>query len=1524
MKYEMEQYYILGEGRMEYQYKIIVSNKNLYKEFEIPEEIQCIRIGTTSLCDFRLNPDYFFEDMEIVLEKKDVWTILCNDNFYIRRDNVRKIYYDELSHGDLIDICYSNSSEKAIQLRFLINFETKIPRFNWKVDISNSNKIKFSDDISANVHILSSFTKNSEFDIYKENNKYFINPIRSGFDICLNGQNILKKTELKNLDFISIADFMCFFKNGCIYLDMHNVTIRGLTSTPVVDVSNSFKYPLFNRNTRIKYQLNNEKIPILVPPSKPKKPEDNLALTLLPALAMLILVIVVRGFMSKSSNNTFIIFSVCSMAMGIITSIASFIGTRKKYKKSCEDRIVQYQKYIDKKCIEVEEAREKEKSILDRMYRNVDENIENIFTFNENLFDRTREDPDYLNIYLGRGKVESSRKIDYKKPEAFESNDELIEIPDKITKKYRYIENSPVIVDLRKAGAIGIVGDNSNNYEFLKNIVIDIISRHYYSDVKLVMLLPEESQATMWAKYIPHIKSDMGTRNIVYNKASKDNVFELLYKTLTIRSNLKDTSELETIVVIVLEDWGIKSHPISRFLDQASELNVDFIFFEEHSEQLPQNCNNIIKLQTQTSGILYNSENGTDGVDFSYETISDKRLYDACRQLWPIHCEEISLESTLRKSISLFELLNIYSVNDIDIKKRWEQSKVYESMAAPLGVNSKNEIVYLNLHEKAHGPHGLVAGTTGSGKSEILQTYILAMATLFHPYEVGFVIIDFKGGGMVNQFKDLPHLNGAITNIDGREINRSLKSIKAELLKRQNLFAEANVNHIDKYIRLYKNGSVEIPLPHLIIIVDEFAELKAEQPEFMKELISAARIGRSLGVHLILATQKPSGQVNEQIWSNSKFKLCLKVQSKEDSNEVLKSPLAAEIKEPGRAYLQVGNNEVFELLQSGYSGEQEKSDDLKQKEFIISEVDLSGKRTIVFEQKKKKDRNKNRTQLEAIVDFVHEYCEKQNIVKLKSICLPALEDRILITSQINKSQKNNIAVGIYDDPDSQYQGPAQFDFCEQNTMIIGASGTGKTNLIQVLIRQFCSQFSPNEINFYILDFGAMYLKNYEALNHIGGVVTISEEERLKNLFKLILEEIQLRKNKFADIGISSYTAYVEAGYTDYPQIILVIDNFAAFKELYADEYEEQLIFITREGLTCGISCIVTNVQTNGLGYKYMSNFANKIALHCNDSGEYSNLFERCRMEPKDVPGRALCSINKQLYEMQTYLAFEGVKEIDRSNAIKKFIEQINNKYEDAHAKLIPSIPEILDYQYLERNYRYQFMNRQYPIGLDYANVDIVTLDLETITEFCVVGADYKLRSNAVKSILVSLMENILFAELRIFIIDDVQRSLKKESELPCIENYSIDYSLIGEWLLNIEEEMAKRYEVLLEEGIEVIRELPFILVLINNKDAIEYISKTKDVLESYNKIVQKYKALGVSFIFSDIEDASVPYGAPELLKRFKEQKRGLLLTKNLKEVKFCDVPVAIARKMKPLDLGDAYLLNGSTVDRIKLLEVENE
>lgn len=497
-----------------------------------------------------------------------------------------------------------------------------------------------------------------------------------------------------------------------------------------------------------------------------------------------------------------------------------------------------------------------------------------------------------------------------------------------------------------------------------------------------------------------------------------------------------------TDLKIIRESRQITNHPISKYVEKCSKYGFTFVFFEEYEEFLPKGCTEIIRLSDQPGkGAVLNSANGDELFGFESERISDQSAEYAAVKMGAVIVPEVSLESQLTRSITMYEMLDILSADDLDLGKRWEQAQVYKSMAAPLGVKANDEIVYLDISDKgsAHGPHGLVAGTTGSGKSEILQTYVLSMATLFHPHEVGFVIIDFKGGGMANQFKDLPHLMGTITNIDGREITRSLLSTKAELVKRQTLFAAAGVNHINDYIKLYKKGEVTQPLPHLIMIVDEFAELKAEYPDFMKEIISAARIGRTLGIHLILATQKPAGVVDNQIWSNSKFKLCLKVQTKEDSNEVIKTPLAAEIKEPGRAYFQVGNNEVFELFQSAFSGAKV-TEGSSERPVELYELNKWGKRKLVYTNKTSQTREDAPTELEEIVEHVHNYCAAHGIARLPGICLPPLPDT-LRADRLSRFEKDIckgiiIPIGMYDDPENQIQGNYEVNFTASNDKII--------------------------------------------------------------------------------------------------------------------------------------------------------------------------------------------------------------------------------------------------------------------------------------------------------------------------------------------------------------------------------------------------------------------------------------------------------------------------------------------------------
>ena len=1170
-----------------------------------------------------------------------------------------------------------------------------------------------------------------------------------------------------------------------------------------------------------------------------------------------------------------------------------------------------------KKRADIENYRKREAEELEQLYISQETETQRFNTFSSDLFDRKPEDEDFLCVRLGSGDVVSKREINYKKQEKLEIEDDLQQIPEQLFEEYKNIHNAPIVCNFKEINALGIVGAAGSRFDFLKNIVIDIAARHYFADVKMIFIAKAENKEKIyWLRMLPHVYNDIvGTRNIVCDDESKNLVFEYLYKELTLREQNK--SHETNIIVFFFDEYGYKSHPISKFIDKAKDLGVTFVFFGSSSAEIPQGCGYIVEIQDEQNAKLINTENKTEVYPFVYPSLQNQEAESIVALLAPVYTEEISLEGTLTKNISMFELLNILAVDDIDLQSRWTRSQVFKSMAAPIGV-SKTGVVSLDLHDKAHGPHGLVAGTTGSGKSEILQTYILSMITLFHPYEIAFVIIDFKGGGMVNQFRNLPHLLGAITNIDGKEINRSLKSIKAELQKRQRLFAEADVNHIDKYIKKFKAGEAKVPLPHLIIIVDEFAELKAEQPEFMKELISAARIGRSLGVHLILATQKPSGQVNEQIWSNSRFKLCLKVQSQEDSNEVLKSPLASEIKEPGRAYLQVGNNEIFELFQSAYSGASEKTDDSNVKEFTIYSLLDSGKRVPVYSQKKKKSGEGSATQLDAIVKYVADYCDEIKLAKLPDICLPSLGDCIGFTTATAKSSNPsffNVEIGVYDDPDNQYQGVYTVALGSNNLMIIGSSQSGKTNVLQDIIRSLSTKYTPDEVNIYIIDFASMVLKNFDKLNHVGGVVCPSEDEKLKNLFKLLNTAIESRKEKLMSVGVSSFAAYKEAGAKDLPLIVLMIDNLTALKELYFQD-DDELLNLCREGLTVGISIVIANSQTAGIGYKYLSNFSARMALYCNDSGEYSSLFDHCSERIDSIPGRAIVEIDKNHFECQSYLAFSGEKEIDRVKEIKKYISEVNAANKHMMAKRIPLIPASLTKGYMVEQFG-NYMEDKYAIviGLNYATVTPFVLDFASAGLLAIAGRDGAGRHNWLKYS-VQMLSTMYPGMSKVYVVDSIGKKLASLKESDNITAYSMIADDAVKYIKEIEMQLKDRYDALVAGNEDVLNDAELIMMVIDNQDALLAICNNSDALAAYKNIIGRYKNMKVC-IAVFVENANIPYSAPEIMKNIRDQ-RNFMYFDDMSNMKIFDVPLAMSRNFKkPIELGDGYYIKDNECVKLK-------
>ena len=1480
----------------ENRYRLRFDNGEVFKEAVLIDSVKEVSIGTDILCDIRFHEEEFYRPFKISLShESNKWIAACEPGLAIQNDfglSQKAV----LEPGNSCTIVYSENEMLVFYMEIVFDVDYYSNKYDRVIQMESMADLTIGGS-NAMITLPYNLTKDDLISIENRHHQFYLNVIKEGFGTFLNGALVHNSVRLRPFDFISVGPYSFCFIETNLYTDADNDLIYAANVIHFVQKDSlSFQvYPHFHPSPRQQIVLDKEPIKILDPPTKPQPPESNIVGKLLPTVAMLGIV-TLSGLSGRfASGASFMIMSLGSVGAGMATSIYSIYHDKKRYKEQLQEREETYERYINGKKESIQQTRLQEKEDLYKIYYSVSEEIDIVDGFLPQLYDRNPKDPDFMEVRLGLGVRKAVKPIDIRDKEEFEM-DELQVIPSKLAEEYESITPAPIVLELNKINCVGIYGKREALYQILKNMTLDLAVRQSDQDLQLVYCIGDgDEKQFSWLRFLPHLQNrELNRRNIICDEESRNLLLEYFYKKLSQRDK---TSSLPHIVFMIWNQRDLLQHPIIQMLKYAGEKGVTFLFFEEEKEYLPKDCDVFIKMDDLLKGSMVNRYNDKENAAFEAEPLSDGIMRRVVQKLAPVYRDEIQLAASMNAHLSFFEMWNIYHPEDLNILQIWNQSDSTKSLSVPLGIDRRNETAYLDISERYDGPHGLVAGTTGSGKSELLSTFILSMAMKYHPNEVGFVLIDFKGGGMAYQFRDLPHVRGTISNIEEKEINRSLSSIQAELKKRQRLFAQYEVNHIDAYIRLFKQGKAQIPLPHLIVIVDEFAELKQDHPEFMKELVSASRIGRSLGVHLILATQKPSGVVDPQIWSNSRFKICLKVQSREDSNEVLKNPLAAQITEPGRAYIQIGNNEKLDLIQSAYSGASSEEGLSKSKEFNIYRLNLSGKRTLAYERKREK-REVQETQLDSIIDHIHSVYEKGHFNTIDDICLPPLVDVMNIQSTVKTPIQNGIVaeLGIYDDPAHQAQLPYTLNLTQANTMIIGSAYQGKTNLLQVLVRQLAQNYSPDEVNLYILDFGSMVFRNFESLHHVGDVIYSYEEEKLKNFVKMMQEEIARRKERFIQTGVSSYASWLEAGFTGLPQIVVCVDGLTALRELYLVE-NDFLLPLCRDGLSVGISFVISNSQTSGIGYRYLTNFAERIALFCNNSSEYVALFEHCRMTPKNTPGRGLVEIDKSIYEVQTYLAFEGDKEIQRKENMEQFVEEVNSRYPDMYAPSVPMVPAVVTKEVLEKKFHAKSTAENPILGIGYETVEPVTLSIMRHRPFVLCGSDTERQS-----FLAYFVDELKMLGASIYAIDDIQASLAKFGK-ESFTSYTAQTEGIGDVLGDMEMDLMDKK--------------PLYVLLIQNREAIQTISQDRSLLNFYQSLFRKYAGYPIFVMFTNFENKAISFNADEVLKMMKNQFDALYFGQ-LKDCKLVDITMSTLRKYKKaVEDADAFFIEGSNLSMIK-------
>jgi len=1105
----------------------------------------------------------------------------------------------------------------------------------------------------------------------------------------------------------------------------------------------------FYRSPRFKREIEPLVVSIDAPPQPEKMETVPLALMMGPAITMGMASMgtgalsVVNGLNNNGTILTVlptVIMSVSMLLGSIMWPILTKSHEKKKKIANEEARQEKYFQYLNQIKDKIKRASVEQKEILEENVVSSSSCMQRIQLRDRTLWERMPAHEDFLNLRVGKGNLPLRAEIKCAERKFTMQDDSLQDAMFMLGTEEKILENVPISVSLLENRKLGIVGDREDVNALVRSLILQTIALHSYDEVKIV-LIANEQELEMWKPLfaIPHIwNSEKTVRYLATNQDDIKALSVYLEKEVLSRTeNDKfDYKEEAPYYLIIAADKQLadKSEPLQKLISYTGDGGYSVMMLYDEIRQLPKETSSVVEVN-ECEGKIYDKDDITGkALKFAPEVISCAELEETTEYVSDIELDLAEGNYTLPNVVTFLEMYEVGKIQHLNPLQRWKENNPAITLQTPVGVDTNGELFYLDLHEKYHGPHGLVAGMTGSGKSEFIITYILSMAVNYHPDEVSFILIDYKGGGLAGAFLDeergikLPHLAGTITNLDGAAVKRSLISIQSELRRRQAIFNEArkvaNEGTMDiyKYQTLYRNHVVTEPVPHLFIISDEFAELKTQQPEFMEQLISAARIGRSLGVHLILATQKPAGVVDDQIWSNSKFRACLKVQDRADSMDMIKRPDAAELSQTGRFYLQVGFNEYFALGQSAWCGANYVPSDSveKKQDNSVRIIDHLGR--VLREEKLKTNQVINGEkikQIVGIVKYLSDLADEESIT-VRPLWLPPIPAQIFVDdlykkySVVDKQGWLAPLVGEYDDPFNQQQYKLTVDFSEKgNCLVYGAAGNGKATFLTSMIYSMLKGQTAEYLNLYILDFGSETLKVFEKAPQVGGVALSYEEERIRNLVKMLCDEIESRKKMFSDYGGDIQSYYANA-HQAVPNIVVVINNYTGFQEQY-EELEEQIVVLSRDGAKYGIYFCLTVNSTNGVRYRVSQNFGQVFTMQLNDASDYSIVVGNTEgIIPTKCKGRGLVRFDK-VFEFQT--AYSFITDVQES--LKAFCKELSGKA-TILARPIPILPQVVSVDVL-KNYAKNIDS--IPIGIHKERMNPVTISLQNDYIYLITSED---------------------------------------------------------------------------------------------------------------------------------------------------------------------------------------------------------
>ncbi|MFT4122625.1 MAG: FtsK/SpoIIIE domain-containing protein [Microbacteriaceae bacterium] len=873
------------------------------------------------------------------------------------------------------------------------------------------------------------------------------------------------------------------------------------------------------------------------------------------------------------------------------------------------------------------------------------------------LWARRRADPDHLVIRVGtatqpsRVTLDDPEELAHRRSVSWDARD------------------VPALVNLRERGVIGIAGDDGSARSVGRWAVAQLAVLQSPKDVRLYLLTESRRGAEWeWLAWLPHARGDNPTTAMTNIGTSTATTARCVAEIIAIIDGRREagigqgrSAQAPDDVVVVMDGARrLRAMPsLVRILREGPAVGVYSICLDADERLLPEECDAIVIVDGMTAVTRQQRVNLVDGI--RPDLVGEDWLEWVARSIAPVRdASPDATSSDIPAASRLLDVLALDPPSSATIQARWLAGG--RSTTAVIGESIDGEFA---LDLRLDGPHGLIAGTTGSGKSELLQTVVAALAIANRPEEMNFVLVDYKGGAAFKDCVELPHTVGMVTDLDTHQVERALASLSAELRTREHILAEAGAKDLEDYQALQATRRGLPSVPRLLIVIDEFASMVRELPDFVKGLVNIAQRGRSLGIHLILATQRPGGVVSPEIRANTNLRIALRMTDASESADVINAPDAAAIAKttPGRAFVRLGAASLMPFQSARVGGRfpgAAGSAGEEPAEPLVADVsfgDLSAPAPLP-EARRDGIGDVETTDLTVLVEAIRRAATDLGCAEQRKPWLPPLPTRITLDELPAGAGRGAagadrlvLAIGLEDHPALQGQLPTLLDLDELGHLfVIGSARSGRSQALRTIAGAAASAAAVGDVHLYGIDCGNGGLLPLAALPHCGVVAQRHESERVARLLQSLVDLVGARQTQLSAHGFGSITEQrtAAAGPERLPHVIVLIDQWEGFLatlgEVAGGALLDQVTFLLREGASVGIHLVIAGDRS--LFSSRMSTLVDrKILLNLADRGEYSSEGVNGKKLPEEIPpGRGFW--NQSAVEVQVALLTDAASAPD--------------------------------------------------------------------------------------------------------------------------------------------------------------------------------------------------------------------------------------------------------------------------------------